>query len=567
MDKEICTNENKSSTEEDHQSAKTKKRAPTALTIECGVCSGPAPDHLHFGARCCYSCRAFFRRTAPRSSSLRCRSGLGKCDVSHRNKKCISCRYGKCLDIGMDPQLVQGSRMKRDNIDQDDNQIDEEEQEDSNDKKSLDVPLVSASLNPKSSHQIDNVPNSPVHFSNSEKSFPETQSIINKGNEPQNTNFQPENSFTKRQNNTDEIQQPLSNPYFKFAPPYGPHFYPRHPFPFPYGRPPSHLAEGYAQRTLQNSSYAHRSRMLHSSPYQQQIQQNNHFGFKYNDFKSNREQIMFGPANETMKDLEQTEAEPRKKGSIEAVQAAYEPQSHCNKYNNFAPYTIKDKSLGPPNHDKPNPSRQTMPGNLCKRTSVITSVQSSELEYKAKMLKYEGSILRHTGNLFSYHANLLERERKNSQEKSVIQNHIAKIEEDIKQEDAIIKTENNLPHIEPKIEKDKDSFPEDLANDMFIEAQELIKNSPWLTNLTGGEVTPKNAPEENEQNMPWLQSANKYDDVDSITDLHFTSDDLNSDVNAIHPFPPAQSYSQRSVIQSPGFSPGHRMMFHRNTNA
>ena len=28
---------------------KSKKRAPTALTIECGVCLGPAPDHLHFG--------------------------------------------------------------------------------------------------------------------------------------------------------------------------------------------------------------------------------------------------------------------------------------------------------------------------------------------------------------------------------------------------------------------------------------------------------------------------------------------------------------------------------------
>ena len=26
-----------------------KKRAPTALTVECGVCYGPAPDHVHFG--------------------------------------------------------------------------------------------------------------------------------------------------------------------------------------------------------------------------------------------------------------------------------------------------------------------------------------------------------------------------------------------------------------------------------------------------------------------------------------------------------------------------------------
>ena len=58
-------------------------------------------------ARCCYSCRAFFRRTAPRSDSLRCRSSLGTCEISSKNKKCISCRYEKCLLIGMDPHLVQ----------------------------------------------------------------------------------------------------------------------------------------------------------------------------------------------------------------------------------------------------------------------------------------------------------------------------------------------------------------------------------------------------------------------------------------------------------------------------
>ena len=26
-----------------------KKRRPTSLCIECPVCGGPAPDHLHFG--------------------------------------------------------------------------------------------------------------------------------------------------------------------------------------------------------------------------------------------------------------------------------------------------------------------------------------------------------------------------------------------------------------------------------------------------------------------------------------------------------------------------------------
>ena len=66
-----------------------KKRRPANLCIECPVCGGPAPDHVHFGGRtlkrklrdklmmvgqCCYSCRAFFRRSSARSvSSFRCR--------------------------------------------------------------------------------------------------------------------------------------------------------------------------------------------------------------------------------------------------------------------------------------------------------------------------------------------------------------------------------------------------------------------------------------------------------------------------------------------------------------
>ena len=32
------------------------------LTTSCSVCGGPAASHLHYGAVCCYSCRAFFRK-------------------------------------------------------------------------------------------------------------------------------------------------------------------------------------------------------------------------------------------------------------------------------------------------------------------------------------------------------------------------------------------------------------------------------------------------------------------------------------------------------------------------
>ena len=61
-------------------------------------------------ARCCYSCRAFFRRRAQRAESHRCRSsGPGDCAITAESKKCISCRYNKCLSIGMDPALVRVS--------------------------------------------------------------------------------------------------------------------------------------------------------------------------------------------------------------------------------------------------------------------------------------------------------------------------------------------------------------------------------------------------------------------------------------------------------------------------
>lgn len=42
----------------------------------------------------------------------RCRSREGDCLITPDNKKCISCRYKKCLQIGMDPSLVQGQKRK-----------------------------------------------------------------------------------------------------------------------------------------------------------------------------------------------------------------------------------------------------------------------------------------------------------------------------------------------------------------------------------------------------------------------------------------------------------------------
>merc|ERR1711892_1463922 len=107
--------EEKTSQVELEENMKIPKRPPAPLNLTCGVCSAPAPDHLHFGAHTCYSCRAFFRRTTQRKLAKglkRCRTGLNNCKVSDETKNCIHCRYLKCIKIGMTPELMKGKRTK-----------------------------------------------------------------------------------------------------------------------------------------------------------------------------------------------------------------------------------------------------------------------------------------------------------------------------------------------------------------------------------------------------------------------------------------------------------------------
>ena len=58
--------------------------------------------------QCCYSCRAFFRRTSVKTpASYRCRSGKNDCIISSGVKSCISCRLQKCLKVREAPCLIQ----------------------------------------------------------------------------------------------------------------------------------------------------------------------------------------------------------------------------------------------------------------------------------------------------------------------------------------------------------------------------------------------------------------------------------------------------------------------------
>jgi hypothetical protein len=58
---------------------------------ECLVCGAPAPHHIHFGGRCCFSCRAFFRRTVirypdPEAVLQQCISGTRSCRIDRHHK-------------------------------------------------------------------------------------------------------------------------------------------------------------------------------------------------------------------------------------------------------------------------------------------------------------------------------------------------------------------------------------------------------------------------------------------------------------------------------------------------
>ena len=78
------------------------------LTFKCHVCEDFADGHVHFGARfICYSCKAFFRRSIRKTKPIPACGLLGDCKIDTEERtKCVSCRFKKCLDVGLKPSLV-----------------------------------------------------------------------------------------------------------------------------------------------------------------------------------------------------------------------------------------------------------------------------------------------------------------------------------------------------------------------------------------------------------------------------------------------------------------------------
>nr|ACQ44070.1 ODR7 [Caenorhabditis remanei] len=85
---------------------------------DCQVCLSTHANGLHFGARTCAACAAFFRRTISDDKRYVCKRNQ-RCTNASRDgtgyrKICRSCRMKRCIDIGMLPENVQHKRNRRD---------------------------------------------------------------------------------------------------------------------------------------------------------------------------------------------------------------------------------------------------------------------------------------------------------------------------------------------------------------------------------------------------------------------------------------------------------------------
>ena len=77
-------------------------------TKMCRVCEENSASHRHYGGHSCLSCKAFFRRAVTSSKRERvCKfRKIPDTEELCSVKKCAACRYRKCRDSGMMPEMV-----------------------------------------------------------------------------------------------------------------------------------------------------------------------------------------------------------------------------------------------------------------------------------------------------------------------------------------------------------------------------------------------------------------------------------------------------------------------------
>src|SRR6266487_2067738 len=78
----------------------------------CRVC-GDLAITINFDVLTCESCKAFFRRNALSKRKFGCSFGDGQCTIDVKQRRnCRACRLKKCLDVGMNQDLIMTEEKK-----------------------------------------------------------------------------------------------------------------------------------------------------------------------------------------------------------------------------------------------------------------------------------------------------------------------------------------------------------------------------------------------------------------------------------------------------------------------
>eukprot|EP00092_Neocalanus_flemingeri_P024863 GFUD01026959.1.p1 GENE.GFUD01026959.1~~GFUD01026959.1.p1 ORF type:complete len:871 (+),score=185.18 GFUD01026959.1:91-2703(+) len=509
------TQHTSSQKDEEDDSSKLKKRPATALTLVCGVCSAPAPDHLHFGAHSCYSCRAFFRRTAQRmivKSLKRCKTGSKNCEISNQTKNCIHCRYLKCLKIGMTPDLLQGQRKKEveDKLD--------EEYEEHTDTDRTDNDKTEDKFRKRQS-SVENISSSAKHGKFSSEGAGISENEKARLFLPASTPSYPQNQkkYTSAPPGVDRalpgyeysqqirtLQKPAILPFRQAAASpskallsstpssvpdifthYRPHSQPYRPNLPTQGLTTTDHSFNYLPPSTTHSGYSRPTSTITSQMYQ--LEQEKERKNRMAEFAANGSTV-----------LQNIKKEPNAlddailEGSLMNDAVVVNPYANIRQINESLHGSFQERLQG---REVPQAHNSVRYQESCikvgkapnvSRPSVIRSLNNPRdqeqrfLQMESEMLKLHGDLLKQTGNMFNYHANILDQHRLRQTDMTVDPATDRLTNECIKNDsEDMIEQNVKKEHIFTNIENENMTNSTVHMNSID-ETEDLLENSPWI---------------------------------------------------------------------------------------